>query len=144
MIGAMSCANCDQPVVRADEVITERYGSPLSSAVFAYELEVCDLDAWVYSATSELPHLWVAACSALMPQTDFILVAPPLIPQTRAMCALTSADLRVPTEHMSMYRVGRPLSTLGSGAAGSTPLPRLPPHGGVWGFAAPYNLRVPR
>ena len=52
MIGAMSCASCDQPVVRADEIITERYDSPLSSAVFAYELEVCNYDAWVYSATS--------------------------------------------------------------------------------------------
>ena len=52
LLGAMSCAQCDQPVARADELLTECYGSTLSSSVYAYELEVLDADAWVYSATN--------------------------------------------------------------------------------------------
>ncbi|KAL1519590.1 hypothetical protein AB1Y20_023104 [Prymnesium parvum] len=51
-IGAMACARCEQPVARADELLRERYGQLLSSAVFAYELEVLQRDVWVYSATN--------------------------------------------------------------------------------------------
>eukprot|EP00928_Gymnodinium_smaydae_P041989 TRINITY_DN28350_c0_g1_i1.p1 TRINITY_DN28350_c0_g1~~TRINITY_DN28350_c0_g1_i1.p1 ORF type:complete len:319 (+),score=43.50 TRINITY_DN28350_c0_g1_i1:38-958(+) len=47
----MSCSQCENPILRADELIEEKLDI-MKEAVYPYELDVCERECWCYSATN--------------------------------------------------------------------------------------------
>ena len=52
-IAALVCSNCRFPIVLSQSgICPDKFESTMGKAVYAYELDVLDKEAWCYSATN--------------------------------------------------------------------------------------------